>query len=587
MYSFALQNRNFNKLMPFIRIILISLLFIRISDNTTNNKSTFISPLNIPLALSASFGELRADHFHSGIDIKTQGVTGKEVMAAAQGYVYRISISPGGFGKALYIRHPSGYSTVYGHLDRFIPEIEDYVKARQYEKKSFMVNLYPQKDKFPVRQGDIVAYSGNSGSSGGPHLHYEIRKSDGEIPVNPLFFDFGITDHVRPVIQKLVIYPINRYSLINGRNEEQWVNVRGSGGNYTVSSDSEVDINGLAGFGIKSYDQFDNSSNRGSVYSIELFVDSTSIFKYVMDAFSFSESGYINSHIDYAAYQRNQGFIERTYVLPNDRLSAYKNLINRGIYNFNDSLQHIAEIIVKDIEGNESRLTFSIRSVTGNPADMISGKEEDGIMMPYNRSNSFSAENISVRIPEGALFDTIYFSYAKDKRRGDMFSDLHCVHNIYTPLHKPITLSITPDSVPSGKKSKMLIVRLNGHGIKTATGSYWTGNSISAETSTFGNYYIGIDTVAPEISAVGFSDNSDLSGRNEIKFRISDDLSGIRSYTPIIDGKWALFEYDLKNDVLIYRFDPERISKGTRHGLSLEVSDNRNNTSRYSTSFIW
>ena len=159
--------------------------------NNPKDKSIFISPVKIPLLLSANFGELRIDHFHSGLDIKTQGVTGKEVVAAASGYIYRISVSPGGFGKALYIRHPSGYSTVYGHLDRFTPEIEEYVKAQQYEKKSYLVTLFPAKDKFPVKQGELIAYSGNSGSSAGPHLHYEIRKSESEIPVNPLLFEFG------------------------------------------------------------------------------------------------------------------------------------------------------------------------------------------------------------------------------------------------------------------------------------------------------------------------------------------------------------------------------------------------------------
>ncbi len=152
----------------------------------------------------------RSDHFHSGLDVRTQGVTGKEVLAAASGYVYRISISPGGFGKALYLRHPSGYSTVYGHLDRFTPEIEEYVISRQYEEKSYMVTLWPPKERFKFDQGDVIAYSGNSGSSSGPHLHYEIRKSDDEVPVNPLMFEFGIKDDIKPVIENWSFYPVGR-----------------------------------------------------------------------------------------------------------------------------------------------------------------------------------------------------------------------------------------------------------------------------------------------------------------------------------------------------------------------------------------
>jgi murein DD-endopeptidase MepM/ murein hydrolase activator NlpD len=203
--------------MLYFRILLTSILILSTSSENPKDKSLFISPVNIPLLLSANFGELRIDHFHSGIDIKTQGATGKEVVAAASGHVYRISVSPGGFGNALYVRHPSGYTTVYGHLDRFSDEIAEFVRTSQYEKKSFAVTLYPTREKFPVKQGEIIAYSGNSGSSGGPHLHYEIRRSDNEKPVNPLLFEFGTNDNIAPVIEKLFIYPITRKLLYPGR----------------------------------------------------------------------------------------------------------------------------------------------------------------------------------------------------------------------------------------------------------------------------------------------------------------------------------------------------------------------------------
>jgi len=220
-----------------IRFLIISILFSNILSDKPKDKTLFISPVKIPLLLSANFGELRIDHFHSGIDIKTQGVTGQEIVSASFGYIYRIGVSPGGFGKALYIKHPSGYSTVYGHLDRFTPEIDEYVKERQYEKKSFLVTLYPPKEKFTVKQGDLIAYSGNSGSSGGPHLHYEIRRSENEKPVNPLVFDFGIRDNIDPVIEKLFIYPVNIQTSINGQNSVRRIDVQGGHGNFYVPSE--------------------------------------------------------------------------------------------------------------------------------------------------------------------------------------------------------------------------------------------------------------------------------------------------------------------------------------------------------------
>jgi hypothetical protein len=573
--------------MLLLRTVILSLILPYTLNYSPGNNTTFISPLNIPLSLSANFGELRIDHFHSGLDIKTQGATGKEVVAVAPGYVYRISVSPGGFGKALYVRHPSGYSTVYGHLDKFSPEIDEYVKAQQYEKKSFLVTLYPSREKFPVKQGEIIAYSGNSGSSGGPHLHYELRKSESEIPINPLTYEFGITDRVKPVIEKLVVYPVGRNTLVNNQNKKKTITVSGANGKYTLPSDTEIDISGTAGFGIKSYDQLDESTNKCAVYSIELLIDSSLIFKYVMDAFSFNESRYINSHIDYETYMREKIYIERTFVLPNDKLSVYKNLINRGIYNFGDEKTHHAEIIVSDINGNKSHLSFKIKSKPLKPSESAGGPDEDESVMPYNKSNGFENENVKVAIPDGSLYDTIRFIYKKGTRTMGMLSDLHCIHNIYTPLHKPFLLSVKPDSVTAGKKSKMLLIKLDDDGKKNPINSYWSDNYISAEVRSFGKYYIGIDATAPEISASGLTQGVNLTGKKEIKIRITDDLSGINYYEPSIDGKWALFEYDQKNNMIIYTFDPEKIARGTKHNLSLKVADNKDNVSYFNCSFTW
>lgn len=573
--------------MLFPRIIIVSFLLINTLNEDPKNATIFISPVKIPLALSANFGELRIDHFHSGLDIKTQGVTGKEVVATASGYIYRISVSPGGFGRALYIKHPSGYSTVYGHLERFSPGIDQYVKSQQYEKKSFLITLYPSKDKFPVKQGDIIAYSGNSGSSGGPHLHYEIRKSDSEIPVNPLSFDLGISDKIKPVIEKLIVYPVNKNTLVNNQNSKKWINVSGSNGKYKIPADTEINISGLAGFGIKSSDLLDDSNNKCAVYSIELLIDSLSVYKYEMDEFSFNESRYINSHIDYEIYQRDKIYIERTFVLPNDKLDLYKNIVNRGIFNFNGNKLHNAEIIVTDMNNNISSLSFKVKSQTSKILNSPELSDKESVLMPFNRSNHYETENIQVNIPSGALYDTLEFSYKKGNRTRGMLSELHCVSDRYTPVHKAYTLSIKPDSIPAGKRSKMLIIKLDDDQKKNAMNSYWAEGFLSAEVMSFGKFYVGIDTVAPEISPNGFSGGAILTGTEEMIIRISDDLSGINYYEPSIDGKWALFEYDQKNNKLIYKFDPEKITRGTKHKLSLKVADNKDNISYFNCDFRW
>jgi hypothetical protein len=574
-------------LMILSRFLITSLFLFGIFNDDSKDRTLFISPVKIPLALSGNFGELRSDHFHSGIDIKTQGVTGKEIVATSAGYVYRISISPGGFGRALYLRHPSGYSTVYAHLERFIPEIEEYITQQQYEKKSFTITVFPPQEKFVFQQGDLIAYSGNSGSSGGPHLHYEIRKSNSENPVNPLHFDFGVSDNIKPVIEKLAIYPVNRHTLINGQNKARKINVAGGNGNYHVPSGNEITISGLAGFGIKSFDRFNDSHNKCSVYSIELKIDSVTHFRYIMDEFSFNESKYINSHVDYETYLKENSFIEKTYILPNDKLSVYKDAIDRGIYDFSDGKKHLIEIILADIHGNESTLLFNVQGSIPEEK-MTTPDDSNQLKMPYNRSNRFRAENINILIPAGSLYDTIAFEYSRESGSSWMYSDIHNVHNVYTPLHKAFTLSIKPSIIPAGKESKMLIVQLsNDLKRRSALNSKWTEGYLTAEPSVFGKFCITVDTVPPVISTIGFRPGSDLSGRSELRIRITDDLSGIKSYEPFVDGKWALFEYDQKNNVLIYRFDPKRIAKNSDHLLELTVTDNKDNQSTYTGNFKW
>jgi hypothetical protein len=567
-------------------LILFSILLFNTFSDIHDDRTLFIQPVKIPLSLSANFGELRIDHFHSGIDIRTQGVTGKEVVAAAEGYVSRIGVSPTGFGNALYIRHPSGYSTVYGHLERFTPEIDAYVKAQQYERKSFAVTLFPPKDKFQVKQGDIIAFSGNSGGSGGPHLHFEVRKADSEIPVNPLLFNFGPADNIKPVIERLFIYPVIDDSEINSLHKTMKISVAGNNGNYYVPAGNEISISGPAGFGIKSYDQLNDSYNKCGIYSIELRIDSSLKFSYVMDEFSFNESRYINSHIDYETYIRDNSFIERAFVLPNDKLSVYRNVVNRGIFNFTDGKTHHVEITVKDVQNNISALTFDVKSKV--PAFKVNGKPaKEGVVMPYNRSNRFRAENISISIPSGALYDTIYFMYKRDAGTPQMLSDVHYIHNKYTPLQKPCSLSIKPSSVPAGKESKMLIVQMSDDFKKSAINSSYSDGYVTGDILSFGMFFAGIDTVAPSIFANGLQSGSDLTGKSELRIKITDDLSGIKSYEPVLDGKWALFEYDQKNDVLVYRFDSARITKGTTHNLTLKVTDNKENQSVYSCDFKW
>lgn len=563
-------------------ITLVSGLFITISVYSQDN---FISPLKIALSLSANFGELRADHYHSGIDIRTQGVTGKEVVAADKGFVYLILVSPVGFGKAIFVRHPSGYSTVYGHLDSYAPDIEEYVKAQQYRNKSYAITIYPPEGRLPVTRGQLLGYSGNTGSSSGPHLHFEVRKTDGEKPVNPEKFSFAIEDNIKPVIERLVVYPIGKNTFINGRSGKLFLNVTGGNGHYQLTD--ELIIQGTAGFGITSYDYMNDTPNRFGISSIDLTIDSIPWFSYEVNEFSFYETRYINAHIDYEESVKKNLDIERTFVLPDDKLSLYRSFMNNGLFDFTDNKIHNVSIKVKDGKGNSTTLSFSVVPGMSGQYELPEMKDSTLITMPYEKENQFVAEGIKLVIPKDALYDTLFFKYSAGAGNDKLFSRVHHIHDRFTPVQKPVTLSIKPDSIPTGKESKLLLVQIDEKGVINGAGGKFIDGAVSGDLLSLGTYAIGIDTVAPVIYANGLSANSDLTGKNEIRIRIKDDLSGIKSYSGIIDGNWALFEYDSKNDLVFYRFDPKRITKGIRHTLILTVTDNCDNESIYTKEFIW
>ena len=572
-----------------IRKFYLAILTILISSvaYSQKEKNLFAAPLKFPLSLSASFGEIRTDHYHSGVDIKTQGVTGKEVIAADDGYVYYILVSPTGFGKAIYLRHASGFSTVYCHFEHFTPEIDAYVKSLQYQNRSFSITITPPENRFRFKKGDIIGFSGNSGSSFGPHLHFEIRKTDGEKPVNPLLFNFGIEDNIKPVIEMLGIYKESDKTYINGNTRNLIISAAGSNGNYYLSEDNTIRISGLAGFGVSSHDSMNDSPNRFGINSIDLQIDSIPWFSYEINEFSFSETRYINAHIDYESYVRNNLSIEKAFVLPNDKLDLYRNYMNNGLFDFSDDKTHNIKITVKDGSNNISILTFKVISDSQESVNVGKTADSTFILMPYQRSNYFESGDLKVNIPQGALYDTLRFRFSKSEESGNYFSDVYSIHNIYTPLQKPMNVAIRPGKSIKGPKSKLILVLIGKDQKPIYAGGALSGEYVTADVTYFGNYAVWTDTIPPVIGSNGFTNGADLSGKSEIKFSITDNFSGIKTYYGTIDGNWALFEYDPRSDLLFYKFDNNRLTKSTKHSLILKVTDNCNNSSILTREFLW
>ena len=549
----------------------------------------FISPVDFHLSLSANFGELRTNAFHAGIDIRTGGVTGKPVRAAADGFVYRARVSPVGYGRALYIQHPNGLATVYAHLDKFNEEIEEYVKGEQYRQKSFDVDLRPPGGRLRVNQGDLIGYSGNTGSSFGPHLHFEIREGATQMPINPLLFDFDIKDNLPPVLYTLAVYPLNHNSLVNGRNETLYLPLSGGKGKYSIGNNTGIEVYGDIGFGIQVTDFLNDSPNRCGAWSVELMLDNTSVFSHELTKFAFAELRYINSHIDYAERIRNRRNIQRMFLQPNNRMSIYGNHVNRGIGSFYTEGETDARIIVKDAHKNRSELPFTVKSVIPENEVVPPPPRPDNfaMLMRYDQENRFSGQGASVLLPAGALYDDLLFEFTSSPPANGSITPVYHIHDEYTPVHRRYNLSIAAEDIPEPHREKALIVNMNNSESPNPVTSRWSDGFMHCQTNVFGRFTVMLDTIPPTIVPLNIRPGRDMSNRSMISFRVSDDLSGISSYNGYIDNEWVLFEFDPKNDHLFYVFDEERIGRGQKRELELRVVDEKDNSSFYSVEFYY
>lgn len=535
----------------------------------------FRQPLDItPPALAGSFGEIRGNHFHSGIDFRTNQREGYPVYAVADGYISRLRVQNSGFGQALYINHPNGFTSVYGHLQRFAPKIATIVKNLEYEKKSFEIDEFPNETLIPVRKGEVIAWSGNRGSSGGPHLHFEIRDSKTEETINPQFFGIDIPDNIPPVIYSLYAYRLNG-KVFNEFTSKQAIAISGTNGNYKASA--PVSLTGEVGFGVVTTDKHNGLSGTNGVYSIQLELDGKMVFTSALERFAFEDSKAINSHIDYPTYLNTKRSIQKSFVEPGNPLSIYSNLVNNGRINFNDGEIHQLRYIITDSKGNASTLSFSVHA---GSAPIMAAVVPSGIIYPYNKVNEFNSEDVKVVFPNRTLYSDLNFTYKKlPKAQGSAYSALHQIHNRYTPLHVGFDLWIKADNLPEDLRSKALITNSNG---SSQSGSFDNGY-IKATPKNFGSFYISVDTIAPRIVPVNISEGKNMAGLSKIFFRLSDNLSGIKSFNGYIDGKWTLMEFDTKTATLWHSFD-ERTLTG-KHTLELVVVDMKENTRKYSVSF--
>lgn len=546
--------------------------------------TSFHPPLKIPMYLSGNFGEIRSDHFHSGIDIKTQGTTGHRVFAVEEGYVSRIKVQANGYGKSIYISHPSGHTSVYGHLDRYRGDIAAFVKQEQYKRQSHRVDLYLKAGTFPLEKGEFIAFSGNSGSSSGPHLHFEIRSTANQHPTNVLGYNFHIKDRLAPRFRSLFLYPLNNESHINNRAERFSSRVVMDQGIYTIPYGTTVQAWGTLGISVEVFDYLDGAHNRCGIYTLEMYVDNKLSYKHVMDEFAFSESRYINAHIDYEERISSSIKAHRLHRLPNDRLRIYSKTADNKALEIKESGDHSIRIVATDVAGNKSTLEFTLK---GSENAMPSSKEESGnTHMNYESANSFTEGPVQVEIPANALYRDLDFSFDSSPPSMGTITPFYHIATEKVPVHLPYTLKIKSPDVDASLRKRLLLVSYNGNGKLSPAGGMYQDGAVVAKLRNFGSFAVALDTIAPEIIPRG-NRSMDFSGKKEMRFTIRDELSGIAKYEGYIDNHWALFEYDPKNDLLIYSFDEQHITPDAEHELELYVSDENGNVNLYHTRFTW
>ncbi|MDE6085088.1 MAG: M23 family metallopeptidase [Muribaculaceae bacterium] len=527
-------------------------------------------PLDIPLTLSGNFGELRSNHFHSGIDFKTQGRTGLPVYCADDGYVSRIVVSPWGFGRAVYVTHPeSGLVTVYGHLESFSKKIDTPVRERQYEKESFSIDTTFGSDELPVKRGEIIGKSGNAGSSGGPHLHMDVRDAATEYALDPLeYYDYALQDNVAPEVRSVVLYP--REGLVNGASKP----VTHTGENKNASFTAW----GRVVPGIKAYDKMTGTTNIYGVKYLTFICDGDTLYKRVIDHIDFNRTRAVNTLVEYGDVIGANSWVMITEQPESRPLADVVTTTGDGTLEIYEERDYPCQWILEDHHGNRSRVKFTIKGVKGE----IPVPEGDGTLYLFDSENVIAENDALVEMPANTLYsDAIIDVIASDAPAGGYVSRRFKVGDKRVPLAGNYKLTLPVDKDTIDNKSQYVIVRVDGKSPAAVSTSYING-MVKASVNRFGSYSVKTDSQAPKITPVT---PAKWAANRKIVFKISDNLSGISSYRGEIDGNWVMFEFDGKTGTLSYVLEPSRVQSGKKHTVTLVVTDECGNEATYKSTF--
>ncbi len=536
----------------------------------------FISPLPISLDVSGSFGELRSNHFHSGLDLKTNGKEGLDVYAVADGYVSRIKISAYGYGKAIYITHPNGFTTVYGHLQKANGVIETYIKQKQYAQKSFEVEMFPMPNELPVKKGEVIALSGNSGGSGAPHLHFEFRDTKSEKIINPLYFGFNklANDTRKPEIQGVMVYPIDS-TLVNKSENPIAVSFNKiSDGNYLAA---KVVANGKIGFGINAYDYCTNPYNKNGLFKVKAYLNGVSYYEYELDSFAFNESRFVNSLIDYERYGKLRQRVQKLFQQIPFPLSIVKANKTNGVINVQPNATYTYRVELYDFHGNKVQLTIPVEYGVQEAVFKNKDQKTKYFLKSKNEYN-YVKDNVSVFVPENTFYEDFYIDF-------DVNEGVLKLHDESVPGYKNMTITFSDvQGLTEEQLTKTFIASIDGLKLKYNKTSR-KGNTFKLYTRNLGKYKLTQDYDPPRIYNVNFVEGKNLKNQSAISVYISDKMSGIDTYNGYLNGEWILMEYDYKTKKLIHRLDDNKYNEG-RNDLKIIVTDDMQNSTTFESFFF-
>ncbi|MES2805892.1 MAG: M23 family metallopeptidase [Bacteroidota bacterium] len=539
-------------------------------------KDYFRSPLDIPMQLSGNFGELRPNHFHAGFDLRTQQKEGLKVYAVADGYVSRIKISTFGNGKTIYINHPNGYTSVYGHLKMANGEIENYIKKTHYKEASFEIEMFFKPDEMVVKKGEIIAFSGNTGASEGPHLHFEFRDTKTEFIINPMLFGYDkfLKDTKKPVVSGVYVYPLDSKTTVNHSKRPLLLNVSlQKDGTYL--SDKVV-ANGTIGFGISAYDTDDVSFNNNGVYKVQSFYNGKPNFGYEFNTYSFDEMRYINALIDYSRYKKMQQRVQKLFMKNPYNLSIIQADENKGVLQVTPNLASLYRIEVSDFFGNKKTIAIPIQydllSTTISPEPV-----QSNYFVKANKDSNFALANMSVFFPAGTFYEDFDLNF-------DVKNDTLFLHDDTVPAHTNFTVSIEDTKSTEAQREKMFIGRIEGKKINYNP-TYRKDSIFNTKVKILGKYALVADSIAPKITMAVPVEGKWISEQKTIQLSIYDEVSGIKSYNGYLNGKWVLFEYDNKTRKLTHYFTDGIVAEGA-NDLKVVVIDNVGNSTTFESRFF-